>query len=177
MGSSQRRSLAESSSASDPTAPYAQGARTPATHRRGICPGRCPSWGQSAAQTAADWPPSGGVERPRRKVRFARLIQRRVRAFWPAFGLRRLRRQSQPACSPLRVSAMVTGWRDPSDVEPDASHPGESACRRGRGICFPAQSADAHHTWHGDRPSPQGRGCTPPSWSPSASTKRRRICS
>jgi hypothetical protein len=30
-------------------------------------------------------------------VRFARLIHRRVRAFWQAFGLRRLRRQSQPA--------------------------------------------------------------------------------
>jgi hypothetical protein len=30
--------------------------------------------------------PLGGVERPRRVVRFARLIQRRVRAFWP--GLR-----------------------------------------------------------------------------------------
>jgi hypothetical protein len=26
-------------------------------------------------------------------VRFARLIHRRVRAFWQAFGLRRLRRQ------------------------------------------------------------------------------------
>ena len=38
----------------------------------------------------------GGVERPRRKVRFARLIHRRGRAFWPAFGRRRLRRQSQP---------------------------------------------------------------------------------
>jgi hypothetical protein len=35
--------------------------------------------GQSAAKTAADWPPSGGVERPRRVVRFARLIQRRGR--------------------------------------------------------------------------------------------------
>jgi hypothetical protein len=33
------------------------------------------------------------VVRPRRKVRFARLIDRRVRAFWQAFGLRRLRRQ------------------------------------------------------------------------------------
>jgi len=34
------------------------------------------------------------VERPRRKVRFARLMHRRGRAFWPAFGPRRLRRQS-----------------------------------------------------------------------------------
>jgi hypothetical protein len=42
---------------------------------------------------AAGQVPLGGVERPRRKVRFARLIHRRVRAFWQAFGLRRLRRQ------------------------------------------------------------------------------------
>jgi hypothetical protein len=41
--------------------------------------------------------PLGGMERPRRKVRFARLIQRRVRAFWRTFGPRRLRRQSEPA--------------------------------------------------------------------------------
>jgi hypothetical protein len=40
---------------------------------------RYPSWGQSAATTAADWPPRG-VERPRRKVGFARLLHRRVRA-------------------------------------------------------------------------------------------------
>jgi hypothetical protein len=44
-----------------------------------ICPAQSPSWGQSAAKTAADWPPSGGVERPRRMVRFARLIQRHGR--------------------------------------------------------------------------------------------------
>jgi hypothetical protein len=36
------------------------------------------------------------VERPRRVVRFARLIHRRVRAFGLVFGQRRLRRQSQP---------------------------------------------------------------------------------
>jgi hypothetical protein len=40
--------------------------------------------------------PLGGVEQPRRVVRFARLIHRRVRAFRPALGRRRLRRQSQP---------------------------------------------------------------------------------
>jgi hypothetical protein len=34
-------------------------------------------------------------------VRFARLIHRRVRTFWPAFGRRRLRRQSQKASSIL----------------------------------------------------------------------------
>ena len=41
--------------------------------------------------------PLGGVERPRRTVRFARLIQRRVRAFGRTCGPRRLWRQSQPA--------------------------------------------------------------------------------
>jgi aminoglycoside phosphotransferase len=47
------------------------------------------------------------MERPRRKVRFARLIDR---AFWQAFGLRRLRRHLKPdlvtthgdACTPPR---------------------------------------------------------------------------
>jgi hypothetical protein len=42
---------------------------------------------------AAGQCPFGGVERTRRKVRFARLIDRRVRALGQAFGLRRLRRQ------------------------------------------------------------------------------------
>jgi hypothetical protein len=36
------------------------------------------------------------VERPRRVVRFARLMHRRVRAFGPAFGRRRLRRHLMP---------------------------------------------------------------------------------
>jgi hypothetical protein len=36
------------------------------------------------------------VERPRRKVRFARLIHRRVRAFWRTYGPRRLRRHLKP---------------------------------------------------------------------------------
>ena len=40
--------------------------------------------------------PLGGVERPRRAVRFARLIHRRVRAFWRTCGPRRLRRRSDP---------------------------------------------------------------------------------
>ena len=40
--------------------------------------------------------PEGGVERPGRKVRFARLIHRRVRAFWRTCGPRRLRRRSDP---------------------------------------------------------------------------------
>jgi hypothetical protein len=36
-------------------------------------------------------------------VRFARLMHRRVRAFGPAFGRRRLRRQSQPDLVPPSV--------------------------------------------------------------------------
>jgi hypothetical protein len=47
-------------------------------------------------------PPSGGVERPRRKERFARSIHRRGRAFGRTYGPRRLRRRSQafPGCHP-----------------------------------------------------------------------------
>ena len=40
--------------------------------------------------------PPGGVVRPRRVVRFARLMHRRVRAFWWTFGPRRLRRHQIP---------------------------------------------------------------------------------
>jgi hypothetical protein len=84
-------------------APYAQGARTPALHHRSVCPGRCPS---------------GGVVRPRRVVRFARLMQRRVRVPGPAFGPRRLRWQSQPAlagtqgrpCPPLATACITPPW-------------------------------------------------------------------
>jgi hypothetical protein len=43
----------------------------------------------------SDWP-LGGVVWPRRVVRFARLIQRLVRALGGACGPRRFRRQSQP---------------------------------------------------------------------------------
>jgi hypothetical protein len=53
-----------------------RGGRPPPKTPRGVPPW----WGQSAAKPAADWPPSGGVVRPRRVVRFARLIHRRVRA-------------------------------------------------------------------------------------------------
>jgi hypothetical protein len=58
--------------------PYASHWRTPRPGRPGYR-WSYPSGGQSAAKTAADWPPSGGVERPRRKERFARLIDRRDR--------------------------------------------------------------------------------------------------
>jgi hypothetical protein len=40
------------------------------------------------------WPPSGGVERPRRVVRFARLIHAARPRSWRTFGPRRLRRHS-----------------------------------------------------------------------------------
>jgi hypothetical protein len=59
----------------------------------GIGAGRCPCGGPVGRKTRGRLAPLGGVERPRRKVRFARLIQRRVRAFQRTFGPRRLRRQ------------------------------------------------------------------------------------
>jgi hypothetical protein len=40
--------------------------------------------------------PLGGVERPRRVVRFARLMHRRARAFGRTYGPRRLRRHLMP---------------------------------------------------------------------------------
>jgi hypothetical protein len=49
------------------------------------------------------------VERPRRKERFARLIQRRGRAFWPTFGRRRLRRRSQPALVAMQGGGGLSG--------------------------------------------------------------------
>jgi hypothetical protein len=56
-----------------------------------------PLVGLVGRKTRSRLAPSGGVERPRRMVRFARLIQRRVRAFWRTYGPRRLQRQSEPA--------------------------------------------------------------------------------
>jgi hypothetical protein len=72
-GSSLRR-LAGFISAGDHTSTYAQGVRTPALHSRIVCPGRAPL---------------GGVERPRRAVRFARLIHTARPRSWRTFGLRR----------------------------------------------------------------------------------------
>jgi hypothetical protein len=60
----------------------------------GIAAGQVPFGGPVGRKTGGGLAPLGGVVRPRRKVRFARLIQRRVRALGQAFGLRRLRRQS-----------------------------------------------------------------------------------
>jgi hypothetical protein len=72
--------------------PYALGCVPPASVAEAIC----------AAQM-----PFGGMERPRRKERVARLIQRRGRALWPAIGRRRLGRQSQPD-----LVATYGGWKD-----------------------------------------------------------------
>jgi hypothetical protein len=58
-----------------------------------VRPGQGPFGGPVGRKNRGRLAPLGGVERPRRKERFARLIHRRVRAFWQAFGLRRLRRQ------------------------------------------------------------------------------------
>jgi len=65
------------------------------------------------------------VERPRRVVRFARLIHRRVRAFGPAFGRRRLRRQSQPALvATHRGTARPRPWRSWYPSTPAQPRPG-----------------------------------------------------
>jgi hypothetical protein len=48
--------------------------------------------------------PLGGVERPLRVVRLARLMQRRVRAFGPAFGRRRYGGNLSLTCLLLTVA-------------------------------------------------------------------------
>jgi hypothetical protein len=65
--------------ASPYASPYAGHPRTPSLLGGRIPAGQTPSWGQSAAKTAADWPPYGGVERTGRAVRFAQLMHRPVR--------------------------------------------------------------------------------------------------
>ena len=60
--------------------------------------------------------PPRGVERPGRKERFARLIQRPVRVLGRAFGPRRLRRQSQPD-----LASTQGGEADQSNPQSDAS--------------------------------------------------------
>jgi hypothetical protein len=58
--------------------------------------GHVPQGGPVGRTNRGRLAPLGGVVRPRRKVRFARLIDRRVRAFGRTFGPRRLRRRSEP---------------------------------------------------------------------------------
>jgi hypothetical protein len=68
--------------------------------------------------------PLGGVERPRRMVRFARLIHRRSRAFRPAYGPRRLRRQSQSGLVATPSGAAEYRQRVGATVEPPCeNHP------------------------------------------------------
>ena len=68
----------------------------------GIGPAQCPFGGPVGRKNRGRLAPLGGVERPRRAVRFARLIHRRGRALGRTFGPRRLRQQSQacPGCYP-----------------------------------------------------------------------------
>ena len=74
-----------------PPATDGGGHRSPLTR---LAAGQDPCGGPVGRKPRGRLAPLGGVERPRRKVRFARLIHRRVRAFRQAFGLRRLRRHS-----------------------------------------------------------------------------------
>jgi hypothetical protein len=77
--------------------PYADHPRTLSPARTGVAAGCGPSWGWSAAQTADDQPPSGGMERPGR-VDALRAIDSSARPrSWRTCGPRRLRRhQSCP---------------------------------------------------------------------------------
>jgi hypothetical protein len=61
-----------------------------------ISAGHCPSWGQSAAKTAADWPPYGGVVRTGRVDALRAIDSTACPRSWRTCGPRRLRRQSQP---------------------------------------------------------------------------------
>jgi len=58
--------------------------------------GQVPFGGPVGRKNRGRLAPLGGVERPRRVVRFARLIHRRVRDLGRAFGPHRLQRHSAP---------------------------------------------------------------------------------
>jgi hypothetical protein len=73
--------------------PATDGGGHPSPRTR-IGPAQCPFGGPVGRKPRGRLAPLGGVERPRRVVRFARLIHRRVRALGQAFGLRRLRRHA-----------------------------------------------------------------------------------
>ena len=75
---------------------YAGHPRTPSPVGSAVSAGRAPRGGLVGRKDRGRLAPLGGVERPRRVVRFARLIHRRGRAFWPAFVRRRLRRHQIP---------------------------------------------------------------------------------
>jgi len=61
-----------------------------------ITAGRCPFGGPVGRNTRGRLAPLGGVVRPRRVVRFARLIDPARPRSWRTFGPRRLRRPSEP---------------------------------------------------------------------------------
>jgi hypothetical protein len=132
------------------TNPYAPHWRTLSRPSRGVSSGHTPSWGQSAARTTADRPPSGGVERPRRVVRFARLIHRRGRAFWRTCGPRRLRRQSQPDLNATHGGAVGAPcwWSDARQLRDE---PARAAALRAT-VRSEGRDADHRH----DRLWPEG---------------------
>jgi hypothetical protein len=80
-----------------PGIPPAPDGGDPPSPRTRIGPGQAPCGGPVARKTRGRLAPLGGVVRPRRKERFARLIKRRVRALGRTCGPRRLRRHSKPA--------------------------------------------------------------------------------
>jgi hypothetical protein len=71
--------------------PATDGGGHPAPLTR-VAAGQGPLVGPVGRKNRGRLAPLGGVERPRRAVRFAQLIHRRGRALGQAFGLRRLRR-------------------------------------------------------------------------------------
>jgi hypothetical protein len=74
--------------------PATDGGGSPSPLER-IGAGQVPFGGPVGRKNRGRLAPLGGVVRPRRKERFARLIDRRVRAFGRTFGPRRLRRRSE----------------------------------------------------------------------------------
>jgi hypothetical protein len=73
--------------------PATDGGGSPSRLTR-LAAGQGPFGGPVGRKDRGRLAPLGGVVRPRRKVRFARLTYRRVRALGQAFGLRRLRRHT-----------------------------------------------------------------------------------
>jgi hypothetical protein len=70
--------------------PYALGVRTPVLGDRGYLCSSSPLRGPVGRKNRGRLAPLGGVVRPRRAVRFARLIHAARPRSWPAFGRRRL---------------------------------------------------------------------------------------
>ncbi len=62
----------------------------------GVCTAQCPRGGPVGRKNRGRLAPLGGVLRPRRKERFARLTHEARPRSWRTFGRRRLRRQAQP---------------------------------------------------------------------------------